>query len=64
MTRLSGNGGAKMPPSPKTSQSIRHIAAEGLQRPSSLNAKQVRALAASAMAHIEPRGGNGPKRRK
>ena len=44
-----------MPPSPKTATNIKHIAAEGLERPSSLKAKQVQQLAASVMAHIEPR---------
>ena len=58
----SGGGKGTMPPSPHTSKQVRHIASEGLQRPSSLDAAEVRTLAASAMAHIEPRGTNkGPK---
>jgi len=44
------------PPAPITSPKIKHLAGEGLQRPSSLTAKEVRELAGSVMAHIEPRG--------
>lgn len=58
---------SKMPPSPHTRKDIKHLAGEGLSRPSSLNAAQVRELAASVMAHIEPRGkprpGGGKKGR-
>lgn len=52
----------KMPPSPHTGKSIKHLAGIGLTKPSSLNAAQVRKLAASVQAHIEPRGKNTPKR--
>lgn len=45
------------PPAPITSPKIKHLAGEGLQRPSTLTTKQVRELAGSVMAHIEPRGG-------
>lgn len=45
-------------PSPKTAAYIKHLAGEGLQHPSTLNAEQVRELAASVMAHIEPRANN------
>jgi hypothetical protein len=34
---------------------IKHLAGEGLERPSTLTTEQVRELAASVMAHIEPR---------
>jgi hypothetical protein len=44
------------PPSPITSQKIKHLAGEGLRRPSQMTTKQVRELAGSVMAHIEPRG--------
>src|SRR5665213_733439 len=43
------------PPAPITSPKIRHLAGEGLERPSTLTTKEVRELAASVMAHIEPR---------
>lgn len=43
------------PPAPLTSPKIKHLAGEGLERPSMLTTKQVRELAASVMAHIEPR---------
>lgn len=60
----SGSGKGKMPPSPHTSKEVRRIASEGLQRPSALKAQEVRTLAASAMAHIEPRApGKGGKGR-
>ena len=42
-------------PSPLTSPKIRHIAGKGLEKPSTLSTKQVRELAGSVMAHIEPR---------
>lgn len=45
------------PPAPITSPKIKHLAGEGLQRPSTLTAEQVRELAGSVLAHIEPRGG-------
>ncbi len=44
-----------MLPSPHTGKSIKHLAGVGLEKPSTLNANQVRKLAASVMAHIEPR---------
>ena len=46
----------RITPAPMTSAKIKHLAGEGLERPSSLSAAQVRALAGSVMAHIEPRG--------
>lgn len=46
---------SKIPPSPHTGKSIKHLASIGLEKPSVLNANQVRKLAASVMAHIEPR---------
>jgi hypothetical protein len=49
------------PPSPITSQKIKHLAGEGLRRPSQMTAKQVRELAGSVMAHIEPRGARPKK---
>jgi hypothetical protein len=49
------------PPAPITSQKIKHLAGEGLQRPSTLTAAQVRELAGSVLAHIEPRGGKKGK---
>ena len=42
-------------PAPLTSPAIRHIAGQGLKAPSTLTTAQVRALAASVEAHIEPR---------
>jgi hypothetical protein len=45
-------------PSPKTAKYIKQIAAEGLARPSGLNAREVQELAASVMSHIEPRVNN------
>ena len=53
----SGGSGSKMPPSPLTSPIIKHIAGEALQHPSMVPTKQVQKLAASVMAHIEPRKG-------
>jgi hypothetical protein len=47
-------------PSPITSPRIKHLAGEGLQRPSKLTAAQVRELAGSVLAHIEPRITNAP----
>ena len=44
-----------MPPATKTSPAVRKIAAEGLKRPSSLTAKEVRTLAGEVMEKIEPR---------
>jgi hypothetical protein len=49
------------PPAPITSPKIKHLAGEGLQRPSTLTTRQVRELAGSVMAHIEPRGGKKGK---
>ena len=43
------------PPAPLTSPKIRHIAGVGLKAPSTLTTKQIRELAASVEAHIEPR---------
>ena len=45
-------------PAPTTSGRIKTLASEAMQRPSTLNAKQVRALGASVMSHIEPRSNN------
>lgn len=42
-------------PAPLTSPKIKHIAGEGLRAPSTLKTKEVQELAASVMAHIEPR---------
>lgn len=44
-------------PKPITSTRIKHLAGEGLSRPSKLTTKQVQELAASVMRHIELRGG-------
>jgi hypothetical protein len=49
------------PPAPITSPKIKHLAGEALQRPSTLTADQVRELAGSVLAHIEPRGGKKSK---
>jgi hypothetical protein len=43
------------PPAPITSAKVKRLAGEGLRRPSQLSTKQVQDLAASVMAHIEPR---------
>ena len=43
------------PPAPLTSPKIKRIAGQGLKAPSTLTTKQVRELAASVEAHIEPR---------
>lgn len=59
-TSRSGGRKPPMPPSPITSKKIKHIAGEGLQRPSTLTTDEVRELAASVMAHIEPRGKEKP----
>jgi hypothetical protein len=40
---------------PITARKIKHIAGIGLKTPSKLTTKQVRQLAASVEAHIEPR---------
>lgn len=42
-------------PSPITSQKIKDIAGKALKDPKSVTAQQVQELAASVMAHIEPR---------
>lgn len=44
-----------MPPSPLTSQTIKHLAGKGMNAPSTLSTKEVQKLAASVEAHIEPR---------
>ena len=49
------------PPSPITAPKIKHIASEGMRAPSTLSNKQTQELAASVMAHIEPRSSNKPK---
>ena len=49
-----------MPPSPHTGRRVKELAAEGLARPSKLTAAEVRELAGSVMAHIEPRASNQP----
>jgi len=49
-----------MPPSVRTATDIKHLAGEGLTRPSTLTAAQVRELAASVMRHIEPRANDMP----
>jgi hypothetical protein len=46
------------PPAPLTSAKIRSIAGQGLRAPSTLTTKQVRELAASVEAHVEPRANN------
>jgi hypothetical protein len=43
-------------PAPITSGKIKSIAGQGLEAPSTLTTKQVQELAASVLAHIEPRG--------
>ncbi len=43
------------PPSPLTSRKIKQLAGEGLRAPSTLSTEQIRELAGSVMAHIEPR---------
>lgn len=48
-------------PAPITSPKIKHIAGKGLEAPSTLTTKQVRELAGSVMAHIEPRGNQKKK---
>jgi hypothetical protein len=47
-------------PAPRTARYIKELAGEGLARPSKLTAAQVQELAASVMAHIEPRATNTP----
>jgi hypothetical protein len=47
-------------PAPLTSEQIKHLAGEGLARPSKLTAAQVRELAGSVMAHIKPRVNAAP----
>ena len=53
----------KMPPAPLTSPKIKHIASEGLRAPSTISNKQTQELAASVMAHIEPRHSPKPGRK-
>jgi len=43
------------PPAPLTSPKIKHLASVGLETPSKLSTKETQELAASVMAHIEPR---------
>lgn len=43
------------PPAPITSPAIKHIAGKGMKAPSTLTTQEVRRLAASVEAHIEPR---------
>ena len=48
----------KVPPAPPvTNKQLERIAGEGLERPSSLNADQVRSLAGAVLRRIEPRKG-------
>ncbi len=53
--RLSKSKPPSRPPAPITAPKIKHIAVEGLRAPSTLTSKQTQELAASVMAHIEPR---------
>jgi hypothetical protein len=41
---------------PKTPQKVKHEGGIGLKKPGALTPKQVRSLAGSVEAHIEPRG--------
>jgi hypothetical protein len=41
---------------PKTSRKVKHEAGIGLKNPTRLSDRQVRSLAGSVEAHIEPRG--------
>jgi hypothetical protein len=43
------------PPAPLTSPKIKHLAGEALKHPSTMSAAELRELAGSVMAHIEPR---------
>ena len=52
---------AKMPPSPKTSQPVKHAAGIGLKTPQKLTPKQEQALSGSVERHIEPRGAKKAK---
>jgi hypothetical protein len=46
----------KIPPAPPVvSKNLKHLAGEGLVRPSSLNARQVRELAGAVLARVESR---------
>ncbi len=48
----------KTPPAPPvTNKHLKHIAGEGLERPSSLKAAEVRSLAGAVLTRIEPRKG-------
>jgi hypothetical protein len=40
---------------PRTFKNIKHLAGEALKDPDSISRKQVRELAGSVLAHIEPR---------
>ena len=44
-----------VPPAPLTSRKIKQLAGEGLRAPSTLSTAEIRELAGSVMAHIEPR---------
>jgi hypothetical protein len=44
------------PAPPVTNRHLKHIAGEGLERPSSLKAAEVRSLAGAVLSRIEPRG--------
>ncbi len=47
----------KTPPAPPvTDRHLKHLAGEGLARPSSLTADEVRELAGAVLTRIEPRG--------
>ena len=49
--------GSKTPPAPPvTNRHLKHLAGEGLSRPSKLTADEVRELAGAVMTRIEPRG--------
>ena len=50
-----------MPPSPKTSEPVKHAAGLGLKSPRKLTPIQEQALAGSVERHIEPRGGKKTK---
>jgi len=41
---------------PVTNRHLKHLAGEGLARPSALTAKEVRELAGAVLSRIEPRG--------
>lgn len=43
------------PPAPLTSPKIKRLAGEALKHPSTMSAEELRELAGSVLAHIEPR---------